>query len=265
MYVGNVEITPREAIFSVTIASVLFLIGFLVATRIEHGVNQRNLQYRQAAKISEPDEFSTAMQTDVGNAFVEGQFSAVDTVTHGKLGGEWLFIEAVYRKYTRHTRVVHYTTTDGKGHTRHHTRTEVYWTWDRYDSETLHSKKVNYIGTEFAYGKFSYSGVSRVYREVPNGFHRRIDFEMIRPRFRAAAYTKLERDTLSDKTVLYDRETIESLYGDFTHSIAVAVFWWVWAIFSALVIYAFVALENWWLEDRSAGVDAYRQHQRRWR
>ena len=249
MYIGNARVTLREAIFSVAIASALFCIGFLIATQIEHSVNRRNLQYRQAARIADTNEFALAMSTDIGNAFVEGGFRAIDTVAHAKLGGEWLSICADYQKYTMHTRVVTYTVPNGRGGVSTRTRTEHYWTWDTYRTERLSSKRVEYMGCEFPFGKFDYSGVGRNYKTVDEGWHKRIKFTAIAPAFQAAAYTQLAGGTVADGTPLHDDTTIERLYESYTSSIAVAAFWCVWALVIIAAVVGFVILDNRWIED----------------
>lgn len=252
MKIGDVEITLREAIFSVTIASVLFLVGFLVSTKIEHYVNQANLQYRQAIQIpnNNHEEFSLAMRTDIGNAFADGKFEAVDVVKHKKLDGKWLKIYADHQQYTMHTRTVHYTTTDSKGRVHHHTRVEHYWTWDTKRAETFHSKKVKYIGSEFDYGKFNYDYVGRHCEIVGDGFRKRIAFTCIPTKFNAAVYTKLSDGTVSNGTVLRQNMNVDGLYNVLTTSYAVSIFWIIWCIVIVGSVVMFVWIENDWIEDK---------------
>ena len=245
----RIVVTLREAIFSVTIASALFLVGFLISTRIEHGVNQRNLRYRQAAKIDTEDGFRVGAATDIGYAFVEGGFRALDTVSHDRLDGQWLWIMADHQRYTRHTRTVTYTTTDGKGHVQTHTRVEHYWTWDTFKVEKLHSKKVSYMGAEFPYGKFGYSYVERRYKTVGTGLNTRIEFTFMPTRFRASAFTELKNGTVSNGTELRQGETIDELYDSMTKSYDVQLFWFFWVALMVAAVFAFVAIDNRWIED----------------
>ena len=250
MRFGEIDVTLREAVFSVTIASAMVMVGFLISTQIEHKVNQNNLKYRQAARISDnPEEFATALATDVGNAFIKGHFAAVDTVTHAKLGGEWMSIYADFQKYTKHTRVVHYTTTDGKGHTRHRTRTETYWSWDTYSTERLNSRTVDYMGTKFPFGRFDYSYIRKYGKTVDDGYHKRIEFSCLPKEFEATAFTELRNGSVSSGTLLYKNLPIEKLYESCIASIAVDVFWWLWGVLTAVAVVAFVAAENGWIED----------------
>lgn len=248
MRIGEIEITLREAIFSVTIASVLFFIGFLISTKIEHGVNQRNLKYRQAVQISTPSEFSQGMKTDIGHAFVQGRWEALSPVSHPKLEGEWGKIHANHQEYRMHTRVETYTTYDSKGHAHTHTRIVHYWTWDTYKTTSTNSPTVKYIGSEFPFQKFNYTAINREWKTVGNGFRKRIVFTMIPTNFQAAAFTTLKDGTLTPGTTLWNT-TIQKLYEDFTTSHAVTIFWTLWVMIMVAIVIGFVCIENSWIED----------------
>ena len=250
MYVGDIEITLREAIFSITIASVLFFFGFQLSGCVEHHVNKSNLRYRQAAQISNnTNEFERAMATDIGDAFVEGHFKALDTVTHEHLGGRWLHIVADYQEYRRHTRTVHYTVTDSKGRTRTKTRKEHYWSWDTYKVDRLHSKAVEYVGIPFSFEKFDYSWVRRHHETVDIGFRKRIEFSCLPTEFDASVFTTLAKNTISNGTTLHPNLSIENLYKLHTDSIMVPLFWTLWVMLMIIAIVLFVVLENRWIED----------------
>ena len=249
MYIGDVEITLREAIFSVTIASMLFFVGFLISTKIEHGVNQHNLEYRQAAQITDTNEFAQAMKTDVGNAFVHGKFSAVTPVSYKHLKGKYTSIYADYQKYTMHTRIVTYTVYDSKGRPHRRTRTETYWTWDIYKTDSTNSPTVRYIGSEFPFYKFNYTRIDWKYNTVKTGFNKRIKFTMIPTNFNAAAYTELRNGTVTDGTTLHQGTSIDKMYEDFTTSHATTIFWVLWGILMIVSVSVFVIIENNWMED----------------
>ena len=249
MYIGEVEVTLREAIFSVTIASVLFLVGFLISTKIEHSVNQRNLEYRQAAQIAETNEFAQAIKTDVGNAFVQGKWKADFPMRHEHLKGEWARIYADYQKYTMHTRIETYTTYDSKGRPHTHTRTVHYWTWDTYHVESTNSPTVKFMGVTFPFNKFNYDCVKRKHDTVGIGFRRRIEYTMIPMSFNAAAYTKLKDNTVSNGTELMEGSSIEKLYERLTDSDALFIFWMLWSVLMVGAVVGFVCIENNWIED----------------
>lgn len=91
------------------------------------------------------------MDTNVGNAFVYGDLKAVDTVTYPEISGEYMYVEKVKEKYTRHTRKVRHS----NGKTTWYT-TETYWTWDRVGSEDIKCKEVSFCGVNFVSNKMIY-------------------------------------------------------------------------------------------------------------
>lgn len=170
---GDFELTLREAIFGVAIAGVLYMLGFFCAGLIEKNVHDEQLKYRQAAQIQVQSEFAHAMKTDVGLAFVQGHFRTLDPVQYDNLPGKHLMIHACYQKYQMHTRIVHYTTGTGKN-LRHHTRTEHYWTWDTYKTDTKHAKQVEFCGSKFDQAAFAYGGIYGRGHTANIGYHHRI-------------------------------------------------------------------------------------------
>ena len=84
---GNIEITKREILASISIIAVMILIGVLISTKIsEHQMDQNEI-YNKAVKIESQDLFQYGMDTNIGNAFVYGELKAVDTVTYPEIGG----------------------------------------------------------------------------------------------------------------------------------------------------------------------------------
>ena len=107
--------------------------------------DEKNAEYQKAIQIDNTELFKYGMQTNVGNAFVYGNLKAVDTVTFEEIGNAYLYIEKVEEHYNMHTRT--YTDSDG------HTRTEIYYSWDYYDSWEKHSKEIEFCGVVFDYNK----------------------------------------------------------------------------------------------------------------
>ena len=131
------EITKREIVTSIAIIAVMLTIGFIISGKITEHQIEKNAEYQKAVHIEDKELFEYGMRTNVGNAFVYGDIKPVDTVTYDEIGGEYLYVEKIKEKYTMHTQT--YTTSDGKGHVRTHTRT--YWTWDRIGSEDKKDRK----------------------------------------------------------------------------------------------------------------------------
>lgn len=247
---GTWELTLREAIFAFLIVGAMTVVGFFIASEIEHHVHTKQLMYRQAAQIdNNADEFKLALDTDVGHTFVEGDLEAVDKVKHEKLHGEWLAIDASYEKYTMHTRVVHYTVTDSKGRSHSRTRTETYWSWDRYDHKQMKSKHVDFSGARFLASKFDLGGCSHKEATVSIGWHKRIVFYVVPAKMHGTVFTKIIDSTISDATPFWKDRNLKTAYEDCTTSYAVSIFWSIWSVFTAIVVVLFFYGENYWLED----------------
>lgn len=136
---GDFEITKREILTSISIIAVMLLIGVLISSKISEHQLDANEVYNKAVKIDNTDLFQYGMDTNVGNAFVYGDLVAVDTVTYPEIGGEYMYIEKVKEKYTKHTRTVTHKDSNGKTHK----KKETYWTWDRVDSEDKKCQEIS--------------------------------------------------------------------------------------------------------------------------
>ena len=247
---GTWELTLREAIFAFLIAGAMTVVGFFIASEIEHHVHTKQLMYRQAAQIdNNADEFKLALDTDVGHAFVEGDLEAIDRVKHESLRGEWLAIDASYEKYTMHTRVVHYTVTDSKGRSHTKSRTETYWTWDRYDRKQLKAKQVNFSGAMFPTSKFDLGGCSHKEATVSIGWHKRIVFYVVPAKMHGTVFTEVMHGTVLNATPFWKGQSLKAAYEDCTTSYAVKIFWSVWTAVIVGTMLLFFYGENHWLED----------------
>jgi len=248
-YRRHSEVTFREVLFCFVIAAVLFSIGFWISGAIGHKVNQRLLKYRQAAQIENNNAaFALALKTDVGDAFVEGQFKAIDPVRHENIAGNWTMYEANHQKYTRHTRIVTYTVSNGKGGTRTKTRTEHYWTWDTFRTEKASVKTVEFCEEKISFKKFDPTYSCFISKTVDTGYHLRVLFNLIPSSFHAACYSTLKDGTISDKTPIYRNRTVQELYKDYTTSYAVRIFWGIWIVVIIVALVVFVLHDNDWLE-----------------
>ena len=245
----NIEVTPREVIFSIFIIGILYAIGFLIAGHIEKHIAAKNLKYRQAIQIRDNGfEVKHASDTDVGDAFVEGNFYTVDPVSWNGLGGEHLSIKRDKERYTMHTRTVHYTVTDSKGRSHTKTRKEHYWTWDVIESARKMASRITFCGNEYGTGTFDFSYIGHSVKKVDTGYHKR-DVFYYRPKdFRGVVFAQLKEGGIKGTPPVMANMTIESYYKALTNSHGVGIFWICWWIFIGICVYAFVAIENQWLE-----------------
>ena len=239
-------ITLRELIFSVFIIGMLTVVGFLIDTRIESNVNNSNMKYRQAPDILTDSEFQHGIKTNIGDAFVNGKFESVDSVSYGKVDGEYLFIRITEQEYRMHT--VHYTTTDNKGHVHHHTRH--YWSWDTINSTSKNAKKVKYCGVEFDYDKFSYLFIGSNSTIIDTGFNLREIIETIPTNFNASVFGTLKNKSILGKPELHECSAV-ALRNHYIVEHASMVFWIVWSIFILFVVVGFFVIDNVWLENEN--------------
>lgn len=237
------EATKREIIASVSILAIMLIIGILVSGKVSDYCQDQNAKYNKAFKIDKDSElFTYAMKTNVGNAFVEGQIAAIDTVSHEDIKGKYLSIERVKEKYTRHTRTV---TTRVNGKSR--TRTETYWAWDRVGSETFKSKKLKFLGVTFDTSKFNLPGTKHI-DTVKGGYHIRYKYYGLEPKFKATIFANLKDNTISSDNVnVYKDKSITETLDDLTNDMLIYLFWVIWILLMGGVIYLFIYLENDWL------------------
>lgn len=236
------EITLREVIASITILAIMLILGFLIGDKINDCHYDSISKYNKALKVKDEDIFRYAMKTSVGNAFVEGEFKALDTVGYDEIEGDYMFVRKVKEKYTRHTRTVTYRV---NGKTR--TRTETYWTWDRVDSESKKCKNVAFLGVKFPSSKF----------RLPTDSY--IETQKVAPRIRykyygtpishnGVAFVDLRDGDISNKKVLLETNTTtEQLLKSYQFNIWIYVFWVIWLGITSATIYGFYYLDNDWL------------------
>ena len=243
MSFGDFKITKREVLASISIIAIMILLGILISGKISEYQMDKNEVYNKAVKIESQEMFQHGMNTNIGNAFVYGDLKAVDTVTYPEIGGEYMYIEKVKEKYTEHTRTV--TTTDSKGHS--HTRTEIYWTWDRVGSEDLKCKEISFCGITFVSNKIDLPDIEYI-DTIKESSHIRYKYYGIKTEYKGTIFTDLRDKTISDNTKFYNgltiKETIEHLESD----IGTIGFWIFWIIVIFVVVYIFYYLDNNWLK-----------------
>jgi hypothetical protein len=242
MRVGDIEITKREVLVSISIIAILLMVGFGLSGSISEYVSDQNEIYNKAVKIESTDMFEYGMRTNVGNAFVYGVLEAVDTVTYPEIGGEYVYVEKVKERYTMHTRVVTYTS---NGKTR--TRTETYWTWDKVDSEEIIAKEISFAGVKFDINKIDLPSSDYI-DTIKESSHIRYKYYGVGTKFTGTIFADLRDNTIPDGTEFYNNkdidETIKLLEAlDWTW-----VFWIFWIALIGFCVYGFYYFDNRWLE-----------------
>jgi hypothetical protein len=241
------KITLREVLFSIFIFGILMFCGSLISVYIKSYIHNKNLIYRQAVQIkNNPNEFKWALETDIGNAFVEGELKVSESVTHNKLGINVISYNATYQHYNKHTRPVTRTRTDSKGRTHTYTTIETYWSWDTYKHEKNNVTKVNFLDVEFDYSKFNLNNFYKS-KTIDNGYHDRILFRYIPTNVNGSFFCEIKDKKINGIITLHN-VTLEKLYEGYTTSHFNIIFWIFWIIISIILIVIFYIGENYWLE-----------------
>ena len=194
-------ITKREVIASFVIIAFMMIVGFFISDNITDWQNEQNAKYQKALHIeNNKDMFQYGMDTNVGNAFVYGDLTALDPVSYDEIDGEYMYIEKVKEQYTKHTRRVSYTV-DGK--TRY--RTETYWTWDWAGSEDKKCKNINFCGVTFDSNKIDMPS-QHLIDTIKESSHIRYKYYGVSTSHTGTIFTKLADESISDNTKFYENE-----------------------------------------------------------
>lgn len=235
---GEFEITKREIIASVFIIAVMILIGVLISSKISECQMDENEVYNKAVKIEDTDLFQYGMDTNIGNAFIYGDLEAVDTVTYPEISGEYMYVEKVKEKYTRHTRRVK------SGKTYH---TQVYYTWDRVGSEDIKCNEISFCEITFKSSKFDIPDTDYI-DTIKESSNVRYKYYGTKTKYTGTIFTELKDKTISDNTNFYNNMNIEETVECLESGGGEIVFWILWIILIIVCVFGFYYLDNKWLE-----------------
>lgn len=243
---GNFEITKREILASISIIAVMILFGILISSKISEHQMDKNEIYNKAVKIENQEMFQYGMDTNVGNAFVYGDLKAVDTVIYPEISGEYMYVEKVKERYTRHTRKVRHTrTVNGKSQTYY--TTETYWTWDRVGSEEIKSKEISFCDIVFSSSKIELPGTDYI-DTIKESSHIRYKYYGVGTKYTGTIFTDLRDKTISDNSNFYNNSTIDETIEYLESNVETVIFWIFWVILIGLAVFGFYYLDNRWLD-----------------
>ena len=240
---GDFEITKREIIASICIIAIMILFGVLISEKISEHQMDKNEVYNKAVKIESTDLFQHGMDTNVGNAFVYGDLVAVDTVTFPEIGGEYMYVEKVKERYTRHTRTKTYTDSNGK----RKTKTEVYWSWDRVGSEDKLCNEVSFCNITFDTNKIDIPYADYI-DTIKESLHVRYKYYGLETKHTGTIFTELKDKTITDNTSFYEDMTIDETVESLQSGGGTIIFWFFWILLICALVYGFYYLDNKWLE-----------------
>lgn len=234
------RITKREILASITIISLMLLIGFFISGKIKDYQTDKNAEYYKAVHIEDTEMFQYGMRTNVGNAYVYGELEAVDTVSYPDIDGEYMYLERIEEHYRRHTRTVR------RGERR---VTEVYWTWDEVGREEIHSEKIRFLGIEMPYEKINMPRAFYI-DTVSGGYNVRYVYNGCPSKCVGTLYTDLRDGTISDGSSFSRDKTIAEVFEQnvMFENLGMFIFWCLWILLTGSLVYGFYYLDNEWLE-----------------
>ena len=242
---NDFKITKREVLVSIIIVAVMLLLGIVIHDNINDRLMLKHQKYNTALQIeNDSDLFAYGMKTNIGNAFVYGDLKAVDTVTYSEIGGDYMYVEKVKERYTRHTRTVT-TTVNGKTQT----KVETYWTWDRIGSEDKQCKEISFCGVVFDSNKINLPSSSYI-KTIRESSHIRYKYYGTESEFTGTIFAELKDNTIPDNTAFYNNSTIKDVMKSFKSNWQLVLFWIGWVLLTSGLVFGFYFIDNRWLEDK---------------
>lgn len=186
--------------------------------------------------------FRYGMRTNIGDAFVHGDLTAVDPVSYPEIDGLYGSMTKVTERYTRHTRTI--TIRDSNGKT--HTKTEEYWTWDAIDHEYRNATTISYLGVEFPYGTIEYFPENYI-TTIKLSSSLRDKYYGSDISYTGTLFASLNDNTIS-KTIFFNDMAIDETIEHLEQKSQLVIFWLFWIILIGAATYGFYYWDNRWLE-----------------
>ncbi len=232
------EITFREVLVSISIVSIMFIIGIFIFDKLVILMEDSNAQYLKATKIKDEELFDYSLQTNVGNSLVQGEMKAVKPIKDPLIKGEYITLCIDKEEYTQHTRTVMV----GKAVT-----TQIYYTWDTVTTDYETCKEVTFLGQKFNTSQFilpmeNYIDTVYITDDV------RLVYRGIKTIPVATIYCNIAKKNIGKDVVVYESnisKTLENITS--TSNAFLLAFWLIWFILTLVLVYFFVLGKNDWL------------------
>lgn len=253
---NDFKVTKRELLACITIISIMFLLGCVLAGKLETFQIEKNAEYYKAAQVTESGLFQYGMDTSIGNAFVQGDLEAVDTVTFPEIDGNYIYVEKAEQHYNRHEREVQKKDKDGNTYT----EIEVYYSWDTEKIDSLHADQIKFLGIVFPYEKIKLPSPDYITTLKGDSVWDWWSGEFVKVRYQyrgcsgpynGTIYTDLRNGNISDSTSFYMDCSIDHTIDQLTSGFGLVLFWLFWILLTGGLVFAFVYYENDWLEDKN--------------
>lgn len=244
-YIGEIEITVREILFSVIIFSFFIGFGVWLSNPILKQVNEDALEVVSCVKVSDPEKFGYIKRTNAGGFLAEGTFVS-DPVSIPDLDGVYMAIKRDKERYTMHTQT--YVVSDGKGHS--HVKTRTYWSWDVVHTDKWVSDSITFLNQRFRLKDIKYHWITTYNKTIKESSHIRYVYYT-----HQVSVDGLMRGKADDKSYqnlsFQENATIDKIVKKSENRIknSPTVFFVLWIIFTIFAIIGFYAIENRWLED----------------
>ena len=95
MYIGNVEITPREILFSTVIICVMIGFGVWLQNPILRHASEDSLETISRARVYDDERFGYIKRTNIGDFLAEGTLISTDSVSIPDIPGYYMMIRKV--------------------------------------------------------------------------------------------------------------------------------------------------------------------------
>lgn len=260
LHFDNFSISKREILISIAIVAIMIIFGLMIHGSIDDALMLKYQEYNLALQVeNNKDMFEYAMSTNIGNAFVYGDLKCVDTVTFDEIGGEYSYVKKVKERYTRHSRTVTKTRTVN-GQTQTYTDIEYYWTWDEVDRWDKHCEKITFLDVEFDYGEIDFSYESYI-TTINESSKIRYVYYGTPTEATGTIYSDL-RDGTINNSKFYEGRTIAETIEHLETRWQLVLFWFGWIVLTGFVVFGFIYLDNWWLEDKLSVNSTYRRNRR---
>ena len=275
MYYNDHEVTLGEVLVSIVIVLVLVLFGVLISNKITSSIEKRNEKYEGVIQLAnnESDLFKYSMQTNVGNALVNGEFKAFNAISLDELKTEYAYIEKIKERYTQKTKVETYE--DENGNT--HSKTVTYEEWDIVGSEEYYCDQLLFLGLAFDTSKFDISSYINRLRlssdTVSNNYQNkernnylyedstifacvgdvRYKYRVIPTEFSGTIFAKLSNNNITpidSKQIVIHNQSIDEFLESINNESKEAsiIFWIFWVIGICILVFVFVMNRNKWAD-----------------
>lgn len=249
------KITKREILFSTIIICFMIGLGVWISNPILKSASESAIRTVSSVTVQDNEKFGYIKRTNAGDFLAEGWMVTMNPVRISDIDGEYMKIEKVKERYTRHVR--HYTTTDGKGHTRHHT--QVYWSWDVVHRDHYVASQVFFLGERFKLKNIDYS-IPLNYKETQSGgFNIRYKYYVHPKTVRGVMKGVCDEKTYKNLEFVCNT-TIDKEIANADHDMELypVLFWVLWSILTIGLVIVFYYFKNNWLEDNEEGFNRYR-------